>query len=200
LLPILIVQDAISVWAFRHSWNRRIVAIMLPGALVGIFIGWTFAAILPEDAIMAALGMVSILFGLWRLWADRGGQIAAPSRLPEWVGALFGAVTGFTSPIAHAGGPPFQMWVAPKRLPHVEFVGTSSVLFAAINWAKVPAYAALGQFSAKNMTAALLLMPLAILSTYAGVWIIRRINAVRFYTLVYLLMIALGIKLIWTLF
>lgn len=196
LLPILIVQDVVSVWAFRKTWDRRIVLTMLPGALVGVGGGWFFADRLSEDAVMAALGGISIAFGLWRLWLERGGRAPLPSNSPGWVGALFGAATGFTSQIAHAGGPPFQMWVGPKRLPHETFVGTSAVLFAAINYAKLPAYLALGQFTRENLTISAALMPLAILSTFAGVWLIRRMETAWFYTMVYLLMVALGAKLL----
>ena len=144
LLPILVVQDAVSVWSFRHSWDRWIVGWMLPGALVGVVIGWVFAAVLPVVAVMAALGVITTGFGVWRLWIERGGRTVAASRSPGWVGMLFGTVAGFTSQIAHAGGPPFQMWVTPRRLPHQTYVGTNSVLFAIVNWAKVPAYVALG--------------------------------------------------------
>jgi hypothetical protein len=196
LLPILIVQDVVSVWAFRKTWDRGIVLIMLPGALVGVAGGWFFAERLSEDAVMAALGVISVAFGLWRLWLERGGRQPLASTSPGWVGTLFGAATGFTSQIAHAGGPPFQMWVGPKRLPHETFVGTSAILFAAINYAKLPAYLALGQFTHENLIASAALMPLAIISTFAGVWLIRRMAAARFYTMVYLLMVALGAKLV----
>ena len=95
---------------------------------------------------MAALGAITLAFGLYRLWVERGGRIVAASTSPGWVGTIFGALTGLTSQIAHAGGPPFQMWVTPRRLPHLVFIGTSSVLFALINWMKVPAYLALDAF------------------------------------------------------
>jgi uncharacterized membrane protein YfcA len=76
-------------------------------------------------------------------------------------------------------------------------VGTSSITFAAINWMKVPSYMALGSFNREVLTAAALLMPLAIAATFAGVWLVRRLDSQRFYTLVYLLMIALGARLVW---
>lgn len=196
LLPILIVGDIISVWAFRHSWNHRIVAIMLPGSLIGVAIGWFMAASLPITAIMAALGFISIAFGLWRLWIERGGRVPVPSKSSPLIGAAFGVATGFTSQIGHAGGPPFQMWVAPQRLPHMDYVGTAAVLFALINWAKVPAYLALGEFTTDNLTISAALVPLALLSTLAGVWLIKRVQSERFYTLVHILMIGLGIKLV----
>jgi uncharacterized membrane protein YfcA len=197
LLPILIVQDAVSVWAFRRSWDRWIVAWMLPGALIGVFLGWVFAATLPVTTILATLGLITLAFGLWRLWIERGGRIAAASNSPGWVGMLFGAATGFTSQVAHAGGPPFQIWVTPRRLPHLRYVGTTAILFALINWAKVPAYAALGEFTTLNLTIAALLMPLAVASTFGGVWLVRRIDPERFYTLIYILMVLLGAKLLW---
>jgi len=196
LLPILIVQDGVSVAAFRRSWDGHVLAVMLPGAVAGVGLGYAFAASVPEAAVMAALGAVSILFGGYRLWVERGHVVAASSRSPDWVGALFGVATGFTSQIAHAGGPPFQMWVMPRRLPRDVFVGTSAIFFAVLNWVKVPAYLALGQFTRANLLAAAVLLPLAIASSLAGVWLIKRVPVERFYVIVYALLIVAGGKLL----
>ena len=40
-----------------------------------------------------------------------------------------------------------------------------------------------------------LLVPVAVVSTFAGVWLVRRVDAARFYTLIYVLMVLLGLKL-----
>jgi len=197
LLPILIVQDAVGVWAFRKTWDGHVLAVTLPGAALGILLGWLLAARVSADAVLVAVGAISILFGSYRLWVERHGAITASSRSPGWVGAIFGAVSGFTSQIAHAGAPPFQMWVMPRRLPRDIFIGTNAIFFAAVNWLKVPAYAALGQFTRANLLATASLLPVAILSTFAGVWLVRRVSGERFYVVVYLLMIALGAKLLW---
>jgi uncharacterized membrane protein YfcA len=197
LLPVLLVQDLISVWSYRRTWSGWIIGWMLPGALVGVVLASVFAAAVPENAMLLALGLITALFGLYRLWLERGGRIVTATNSPGWVGSLFGVACGFTSQIAHAGGPPFQMWVTPRRLPHETFVGTSSITFAAINWMKVPSYLALGSFNAGVLEAAALLIPLAIAATLAGVWVVRRMDSARFYTLVYLLMIALGGRLAW---
>ena len=197
LLPILIVQDVVSVWSFRKTWDGWIIGWMLPGAAVGIAAGYFLAEQVDEPKLMAALGAITLVFGLYRLWVERGGRVVAASTSPGWVGSLFGVATGFTSQIAHAGGPPFQMWVTPRRLPHLVFVGTSSVLFAAINWIKVPAYIALGAFPREVLVAAALLMPLAIVSTLLTVRWLKRIDGARFYVIIYLLMVLLGAKLMW---
>lgn len=197
LLPVLLVQDVVSVWSYRKSWDGWIIAWVLPGALAGVVIAALLAASIPEERLLLVLGAITLSFGLYRLWIERGGRIVAPSNSPGWVGSLFGVATGFTSQIAHAGGPPFQMWVTPRRLPHETFVGTSSLTFAAINWMKVPSYLMLGSFDRPVLEASALLLPLAILSTLAGVWLIRRLDSARFYTLIYLLMVMLGLRLIW---
>jgi hypothetical protein len=196
LLPILIAQDVVGVTAFRRTWSGKILTIMLPGAIVGIGLGYLLAASVSESAVMAVLGAISILFGAYRLWAERGGKISAPRNSPAWVGSLFGVATGFTSQIAHAGGPPFQMWVMPRKLDRDTLVGTSAIFFATVNWIKVPAYAALGQFTLANAAATLVLLPVAVLSSLAGVKLVRKVPVERFYAIVYWLMIAAGAKLL----
>ena len=197
LLPILLVQDVVSVWSFRRSWSGWIIAWMLPGAALGVALAALFAASVPEARVLLVLGVITAAFGAYRLWAERGGRVTAPSRSPGWVGTLFGVACGFTSQIAHAGGPPFQMWVTPRKLPHTTFVGTSSITFAAINWMKVPSYVALGSLGREVLIAAALLLPLALAATWGGVWLVRRIESARFYTLIYALMVALGLRLVW---
>ncbi len=202
LLPILLVQDPVSLWSFRGQWNRRIIAWMLPGAAIGVGIGWLLAAQLTVTIILAILGAITLGFGLWRMWVERTNKIQGcevpPVHAPDWIGTLFGVATGFTSQIAHAGGPPFQMWVAPKRLPHTEYAGTNILMFAVINWMKVPAYWQLGQFKAETLWTSLVLMPLAIVSTLAGVWLVKRINGPLFYRIINWLMILLGARLLWS--
>jgi len=170
---------------------------ILPGAAVGVFAGYVYADRVNEAQLMAALGAITLAFGVYRLWVERGGRIVAASQSPGWVGSLFGGAMGFASQIAHAGGPPFQMWVAPRKLPHLTFVGTNALLFAIVNWIKVPAYVGLGAFPREVVVATLLLMPLAIVSTLLTVRWIRRINPERFYILIYVLMVLLGAKLFW---
>jgi uncharacterized protein len=196
LLPILIVQDVVSVWSFRHSWSKWIVGWMLPGAMIGVGIGWALAASIDEKALMGVLGAITLLFGLYRLWIERGARQVAASTSPGWVGALFGVVTGFTSQVAHAGGPPFQMWVTPRKLPHLTYAGTNSILFAAINWLKVPSYAMLGAFTREVVIAAALLVPLAVGTTLVSVRVVKVLRPERFYTIIYFLMVLLGGKLI----
>ena len=196
LLPILMVQDIVSVWAFRRNFDRRTLLLTLPGAVVGIFFGWFLATAINADAVRGFVGVIALSFGVYRLLPLFGAQLKLSGPAPEWVGVVMGGVAGFTSQIAHAGGPPFQIWALSRNFPHLVFVGTSSIFFAIINWMKVPAYAALGQFNAQNMTLTAIFLPLAVLSTMAGVRLVKRVSPERFNIIIQLLMVVVGAELI----
>ncbi|KQZ28450.1 sulfite exporter TauE/SafE family protein [Caulobacter sp. Root1472] len=203
-LPILLAQDVVSVWSFRRTWDRGLLVLMLPAAAVGVFVGWLLAARVSVAAVELSIGVISIAFSLQRLWAERAAKAAeaveaGPGRplIGLGLGALCGAIAGFTSQVAHAGGPPFQIYVLPRRLPRDVFIGTSAIFFATVNWMKVPAYVALGQFTPQVLTTAAVLLPLALASTWAGVWLVRRVPAEGFYRVIYVLLIAVGAKLAW---
>ncbi len=196
LLPILVVQDVVSVWAFRRSFDVPTLILTLPGAVVGIFLGWLLASSINEDAVRGFVGVIALSFGVYRLLPMLGMQARLSGPAPSWVGAIMGGVSGFTSQIAHAGGPPFQIWALSRNFPHLVFVGTSSIFFAIINWMKVPAYAALGQFNAQNMKLTALFLPLAILSTILGVKLVKRVSPERFNLIIQLLMVIIGAELI----
>jgi uncharacterized membrane protein YfcA len=195
MLPILIVQDAVTVFVYRHTWDRKNLVILLPSAILGILTGYLVASRVSDAAVSLAIGVIAIAFAARRLIADRG--IRRPEAIPARVGPglFWGCVMGFTSMISHAGGPPFQIYVMPQRLPRDVFVGTGAICFAIINWLKVPPYAALGQFTPANLATSAVLFPVAILSTWAGVWLVRRVGGDRFYTLVYGLLVLVGGKL-----
>ncbi|KAB0268952.1 sulfite exporter TauE/SafE family protein [Microvirga brassicacearum] len=196
MLPILMVQDVVTVWVYRHTWDRRNVLIILPAAVVGILIGYLWAAEVSDAAVRLSLGIISVTFAVRRLVLERGSNEVAPTKADLPRGLFWGAVCGFTSMIAHAGGPPFQIYVMPQRLPQTIFVGTGAVVFGIINWMKVPPYIALGQISAENLTTAAALFPVGIAATYAGVWLVRRISGRVFYTSVYALLVLVGAKLV----
>ncbi len=198
LLPLFIVQDVVGVWSFRRSVDWRLLAWTLPGAMVGIFLGWLLASSVPVWTVEAAVGGIAIVFGANQLAARRGAGVSLKTPQPDAVGLFWGGVSGFTSQIALAGGPPFQIWAMSRKLSRDMFVGTNALFFAASNWLKVPAFVALGQFTERNAVLIGMFLPLAIASTFAGVWLVRRISPERFVVAINLLMVAVGAKLLWS--
>jgi uncharacterized protein len=197
ILPILLVQDVVSVWAFRHAWDRRNLMILMPSAILGTGTGYLLAAQVSDAAVRLAVGLITVSFALRRLVLERRKSPPVPTKADLPRGVFWGWLAGFTSMIAHAGGPPFQIYVMPQRLPRDIFVGTGAIFFAVNNWMKVPPYFALGQLTAGNLATAAVLFPLAIASTWAGVRLVRYVSGERFYTFVYILLVFVGAKLIW---
>ena len=134
---------------------------------------------------------------LRRLHAGRAtGSAARRSRRPGLPGGLlWGSLAGFTSFISHAGAPPFQVYVMPQNLKPRVFAGTATMFFAAVNLIKVPPYFLLGQFSRDNLAVSAGLIPVAVLSTFAGVWLVRRVSADRFYAIILIITFLIGVKL-----
>ncbi len=194
LLPILIVQDWVSVWAFRRDFSTPNLVILIPSAMVGVFVGWLLAARVSEDAVRLAVGVISIAFVAYMLIRDRLGR--APVEKPGVPDGFFwGSLAGFTSFISHAGGPPFQVYVMPQDLKPRVFAGTATMFFAAVNLLKLPPYFLLGQFSRENLTVSAGLLPVAVLSTFAGVWLVQRVPADRFYAIILAFTFLIGVKL-----
>lgn len=196
MLPILIVQDAVSVWAYRRSFDRRTLAIMFPGAFAGIALGALAAAVVSDAHVRLIVGIVGLVFALnWWLGLSKRAAQARPGGVPA--GLFWGGIAGFTSFVSHAGGPPFQVYVLPQHLPRDTLVGTTTWFFTVVNLVKVAPYLWLGQFTPGNLATAAALFPVAILSTIAGVHLVRRIDGQAFYRLVYALLILVGAKLTW---
>lgn len=194
LLPILMVMDLIGLWGYRRDFDMRNLRLLLPGALAGVVLGALTAQIVRDHQIRLLVGLIAVLFVLYR-WL---GPVAAAPRRPSRIGAAFwGAMAGFTSFVAHAGGPPFQVHMLPQRLDQRVYVATSVVFFWAVNLMKLAPYAWLGQLDTGNLATALVLMPLAPVGMLAGMWLLPRIRPALFYRICYVLVLIVGAKLIW---
>jgi uncharacterized membrane protein YfcA len=194
MLPILMVQDVVSVWAYWRKWDWANLKVLFPGALAGIAAGYFLAAYVSDAAFKLALGIVALVFGARYLLA-KAPEVPKPVHLQA--GLFWGAMAGFTSMIANAGAPPFQIYVMPQRLPRDVFIGTSLIFFAVVNWVKVPPFIALGLFTRETLLTSFVLFPLAIAATWAGVLLVRRVPTDEFYRIVYGLMMLVGGKVIW---
>jgi uncharacterized protein len=191
MLPILMVMDVVGVLAYRRSWDRLAMRIILPAGLVGIVIGWLTFRYLNDYAIRLLLGVIAIGFVL-NVAVRRGlpAEKPAPAK-----GRFWSMVSGFTSFVAHAGGPPLNVWLIPQRLDKAVFVGTTVMFFTAINAAKVVPYLALGLFDARNLATSIVLFPVAIAGIFLGIFLQRRLSAVGFLKIVYALLLLAGVKL-----
>ncbi len=200
MLPILCAIDLVGLWAYRGQGDKRNLQLLLVAAVLGITIGALTFRYLTADALRIILGVTAIGFTLRWFWqnyrARRSGAaiVAAPRNAPR--GMFWGTLSGYTSFIAHAGGPPLSVYLLPQRLDKTVFQATTVVFFAVVNYVKLVPYALLDMFPATNLATSAVLMPVAILGTFAGVWLHKRVNDRLFYQFCYGFTFLTGCKLL----
>ncbi|SPH24832.1 hypothetical protein DEA8626_03865 [Defluviimonas aquaemixtae] len=198
LLPVYVVSDMFGLYAYRHAFDKRVLAILAPAAVLGIGVGWLAAAHVSDSAVTGLVGVIGAAFAL-NLLLRRGPPM--PARHAHVAPGLFwGVLTGFTSFVSHAGAPPYQVYVLPLRLTKIVFAGTTTVLFAFVNAVKLIPYAALGQLSAANLKVAAMLLPPSVLAVFAGVWLVRVLPEELFFRLVTWTLLAISLKHLWSAF
>jgi uncharacterized membrane protein YfcA len=194
ILPTVLGQDALTVWTFRRTWSAWNLKILVPSMAGGIATAGLFAASLSTAHVRLAIGLIAALFVL-RHWLGQRFERLVP-RPNLLTGIVFGVIGGFTTMLANAGGPVWQMHLLPQRLDKFTYVGTFSVLFASSNLLKTPAYGALGQLTGENLLIGAILLPIAVLANYAGIWLVRRISTELFFRTAYVLMFLISVELI----
>jgi uncharacterized protein len=194
ILPTALAQDALTVWTYRRDWSAWNLKIMIPSMTAGIAVAGLFAASLTSAHIRLAIGLIAGAFVLRHWLGARFDRLA--SRPGTLTAVLCGVLGGFTTMLANAGGPAWQMHLLPQRLDKLTYVGTMTMLFAASNLIKIPAYGALGQLTGENLAIGALLLPLAVLANYAGIWLVRRTPTDLFFRIAYVLMFLISIELI----
>src|SRR5262245_7397386 len=171
LLPILLIQDAISCWVYRREWSAWNLKVLTPGAVVGVGAAWLFAAYVANALVEIAVGITGVCFALYTWFGKVPGHPYRPS-VP--VGMLWGRLAGFTSTIIQVAAPPYNVHILPQRLDKLTLIGTTIIFFAMVNVMKLVPYFALGQFSTRTLATSLVLLPFAVATNFLGLWLARR--------------------------
>ncbi len=193
-MPLLLVMDLFGIAALRKDFDQALLKFLLPYALLGTAIGTLLFQVLSPSAVAGIVGVLTLLFLAQRVAFPPKSNSPA---LPKWMGGILTTVSGFTSFVAHAGGPPISVYLIPLKLKPIVFTGTMAYLFFFVNLSKWGPYAWLGLLNWENLMTSLVLMPLAPMGVWLGVRIARTINMTLFYRLVYVGMFLTSIKLIW---
>lgn len=206
ILPLLIIQDAISVWTYRRTWSLWNLKVLVPGAAIGMAAGTLFASHVSNAAIELMVGGIGFAFVIYRwlnAWLIKWLHPAAVAakdgdgRPHPALGVFWGSLAGFMSLLVNVGAPPYQIHILPQRLDKLTLVGTTTIFFAFMNEMKIVPYFVLGQFSARNFATSLALLPLAVAANYLGIWLVHKTPTERFYQIAYGLMFLISLALLW---
>jgi uncharacterized membrane protein YfcA len=193
LLPIFVATDFFGVLAYRRTYSRRNLIVLIPGCTLGVVVGWATAAVISEGAVTLLIGLIGLGFVLYS-WTRRSDVPARPADWPR--GLFWGGLAGLTSFVSHSGAPPYQVYVLPQRLEKMAYAGTTTILFAIVNVEKLVPYWALGQLSLANLRAAAVLFPVGIAATLITYRLVQRLPDRLFFTLVQVALLLISIKLI----
>jgi uncharacterized membrane protein YfcA len=197
MLPLLMLVDVATLKPYRGRWHWPEAKVLLLGGIPGVGLGVVFYTLADDDLLRLLIGGIALLFVIWQL-SQKFGLVSAPQkRLPSWVGVIAGVVTGFTSFVSHAGGPPAAVYMLSQRLGKLEYQATSVLIFWIINIAKFVPYAFLGIFTTQTLLADLVLAPFAILGAWIGVRAHFMLSERLFFGITYVLLSVTGSKLIW---
>jgi len=195
VMPILLIMDIWIVWHYRRHWQGRVVAMMLPGAFAGLALGAIGFSWMSAEVIRLAVGIMALMLvaGFVLL-----GPPAARSRTtPAPVVFSLGAISGFTSFIAHAGGPPVKGYLLSQNMEKSQFVGTNTMFFFVLNAIKTAAYAGMGQLTWCSLQVSAIIAPMLVAGIFLGTYLHGRLDQNSFVKLVYGFLALTGVKLIW---
>jgi uncharacterized membrane protein YfcA len=202
LLPLLLVADVLTIRHYRTDFDRKSLKLMVPGSIVGVLSGsfffWTFGSKENEHVLRFGLGVLSLTFVAYQFVRARLAGVLAKSHPPAYAGVALGGAAGFTSTLAHAGGPPATMYLLPQQFPRQIFVGTNVVFFFILNIIKLPAYAYLGLLRIGNLTTILILAPFALVGVTLGIYLNKRFSEIWFNRVVYVLLLITGLQLVYS--
>jgi uncharacterized protein len=194
LLPLLLMMDAVGLWAWRGFFYRATLSTMLPAAAVGVAVGGLTAAVTSDALVRLIVGLVALGFVVRSVRPTAAAPVRRRRRRSAW---FWGSLAGFTSFVAHAGGPPYQIHVLPLRLDPKVYTGTSVIFFAFMNAAKVIPYAALGQLDGRTLLSAAVLLPLVVVAVLAGAARVRRMRPTVFYPFMYAMIALVALRLVY---
>lgn len=197
MLPLLMLIDVASLRPYWGKWHLPEAILMIAGALPGVALGAGLYHLASPDLLRLLIGAVSVGFVIWQISVSRGWLHIGARPMSDSAGLIAGLVTGFTSFISHAGGPPAAVFLLSRGLGKTGYQATSVLIFWAVNIAKFIPYAFLGMFTLETAQANLALAPFALAGTWLGVRAHRIVPERAFFALTYVLLTITGCKLIW---
>jgi len=193
LLPILLIMDFLAIYFYWNKWDIKNIKVIIPPALIGIFIGGITFQITSQDTIRIIVGSICILFISITIFKNNNFLFKPNNNK----GRFWSLISGYTSCIIHAGGQPLSFYLLPQKLNKTVYVGTMTLAFLIVNLIKLIPYYFLDLLIVSNLKISLILSPLAPLSIYLGYYLHKKFNEESFYFIIYFFLTISGIKLIY---
>ena len=198
MLPVLMAIDMAAVRAYWGRWDKPSAGAILTGAVPGLLLGAVLFSVISSDSIRVLIGLVAVGFPLFRIALARGWIAPRPTGFDRRKGWVAGAGVGFTSFVAHAGGPPFAVFMLGQGgIDKTRYHATSVIVFWVVNAMKAALYTMLGLFSWQLLGWSAAMIPFAMIGTLIGVKAHKLIPERLFFMVAYTALMLTGLKLLW---
>lgn len=137
ILPMLCMADIIAVAYYKRIADWKIVAKLLPTAILGFFLAIGVDNMIPAGQFRQLMGWTLLLALIVMLWSEIFGK---ENRWMHkwWYAAIFGLLGGFTTMIGNAAGPVMSVYLLSMRKEKMEYIGINAWFFLVVNLLKVP--------------------------------------------------------------
>lgn len=195
MLPLLCSADLVGLRRYAGRWHTGFLLRMLCGGVAGVALGALTFGKLDDNALRVLVGLIAVAFAIYYFAGQALGKAAAKPATPA--GLMWSGLSGYTSFVAHAGGPPAMAYLLPQRLDKAVYVATINGFFMSMNMIKLVPYTMLGQFSLQTLATSLALLPLVPVGVRIGFWLQERINTFWFYQIAQGCLLLSGVQLLW---
>lgn len=137
ILPMLCMADIIAVAYYKRIADWKVVAKLLPTAILGFFVAIAVDSYIPTSEFRRLMGATLALALCVMLWSEIFGK---ENRWMHkwWYAALFGLLGGFTTMIGNAAGPVMAVYLLSMRKDKLSYIGINAWFFLVVNLLKVP--------------------------------------------------------------
>ncbi len=195
ILPILIFSDFIATYKYRKEYDLETLKLMVPFAVIGIFIGSLTFTFFSEELLKFIIGLMGFLFAGHYFFFKKNKEAKSDKNFLK--GGVCSTMQGFTSFCVHAGGTPTSLYLLPLRMKKEIYVGTRIIFFACLNLFKLPLYINLSMTNFETFKQSLILFPVALLGILIGYKLLKIIEEKLFYNILYTLIFITSTKLLY---
>lgn len=173
ILPMLCMADIIAVDYYKRIADWKIVAKLLPTAVLGFFLAIGVDNLIPAGQFRQLMGWTLMLALIVMLWSEIFGK---ENRWMHkwWYAAIFGLLGGFTTMIGNAAGPVMSVYLLSMRKEKMEYIGINAWFFLVVNLLKVPLQAFVWEnITWQSFSLNLLMLPVIGIGAFLGIRIVK---------------------------
>lgn len=187
--------DFVTLPMFWKKWEGRLIRLVVPGFIIGIFIGTTLLVNIPEVVFRRMIGAGALIFAGIQVWGEMRGGLPTP-RVGRAAGLGLGILGGTTSALTHSGGLVLSLFYLSQGLEKTAVVASIIATWIFVNPVKVASFWVAGIINWKIFVACIAAVPIAFLGGWIGKRLLQRISQRAFNLTLLCLAFAAGLRLL----